>query len=336
MIILTNCLAEKTDEGCLKVANSLIKRIKEAHPETMVVSYDSSSEQSDCHLKLNKLFLNSRLIRLLNRKREKVLYIPFSSNTRASVIRTWILSVFCRCRVEVLFVLQHPMDRLSKKILQLSGARVITLSRSACSFFQKEVGCEATYLKTGVDTGKFRPVSQKEKSALRRKYGIGDSEKIVLHVGHLKEGRNVGQLLKIGEEYHVILVASTLTKNERDDRLRSALEKKTNIRIIDTYVERIQELYQLADVYFFPVQEQGNCIDAPLSALEAAACNLPVVATPYGELKELLGKDGFYELTSFEQEQLEGLLRHALEERGAPRNWVLEYDWTIAAKTLLM
>lgn len=336
MIILTNCLAEKIDEGCLKVANSLIKRIKEAHPETTVISYDNRSEQSDCHIKLNKLFLNRRLFAILNSKQEKVLYIPFSSNTRASVIRTWVLSVFCRNRIDVLFVLQHPMDRFMKKMLQFSGARVITLSRSACSFFGKEVGCEALYLKTGVDTQKFRPVSQEEKAAIRRKYGIGESEKVVLHVGHLKEGRNVGRLLEIGEEYRVILVASTLTRNERDDHLRAALEERPNIRIIDTYVERIQELYQLADVYFFPVLEQGNCIDAPLSALEAAACNLPVVATPYGELKELMGKEGFYELTSFEQERLKELLQRALEEKGETRSHILEYDWTFAAETLLM
>lgn len=336
MIVLTNCLAEKTDEGCLKVANSLIKRIKEVHPETTIISYDNRSEQSDCHLRLNKLFLNRRLFGTLNSKRDKVLYIPFSSNTKASVVRTCILAAFCRSRIDVLFVLQHPMSGVLKKLLKLSGVRVITISQSACTFFRNEIGCETMYLKTGVDTQKFRPVNQEEKTAIRKKYSIGESEKVVLHVGHLKEGRNIGQLLKIGEEYRVILVASTLTKHEQDDRLRAALEERHNIRIIDTYVERIQELYQLADVYFFPVQEQENCIDAPLSVLEAAACNLPVVVTPYGELKELLGKDGFNEITSFEQKALNGLLQRACEEKSETRNHVLEYDWSYAVRALMI
>lgn len=335
MIILTNCLAEIIDEGCLKVANSLIKRIKEAYPETMVISYDNRSERSDCHLRLNKLFLSLRLFRILNNKKDKVLYIPFSSNTKASVIRTCVLSAFCRNRIDALYVLQHPMSKFWKRLLKLSGVRVITLSRSAYGFFKNEIGCETLYLKTGVDTQKFRPVCQEGKAEIRRKYGIKESEKVVLHVGHLKEGRNVSQLLKISEEYSVLLVTSTLTKNEHDHRLRIALEEKSNIRIIDTYVENIQELYQLADVYFFPVQEQGNCIDVPLSALEAAACNLPVVTTSYGELKELLGKDGFYEITSLEQEVLNKLIHQAYEEKRETRNHVLEYDWSFAVETLM-
>lgn len=335
MIILTNCLAEKIDEGCLKVANSLIKKIKEAYPETTVISYDNRSEQSDCHLKLNKLFLNKRLFDILNSKKEKVLYIPFSSNTKASLLRSCILSVFCRSRIDVLFVLQHPMNGFLKKMLKFSGIRVITLSRMACAFFRDEIGCETMYLKTGVDTQKFSPVNQEEKKGIRRKYGIGESEKVVLHVGHLKEGRNISQLLKISEEFRVILVASTLTKNEHDYRLRMTLEEKQNIRIIDTYIENIQEMYQLSDVYFFPVQEQGNCIDAPLSAMEAAACNLPVVATSYGELKELLGKEGFYEITSLEQEALNRLIHQAYEEKGDSRNHILEYDWIFAVKALM-
>ena len=335
MIVLTNCLAEKTDEGCLKVANSLIKRIKEIYPKTMVISYDNWSEQSDCHMKLNRLFLNRRLFEILNSGQEKVLYIPFSSNTRASVFRTWLLSVFCKNKIDVMFVLWHPMDRLTKMMLQLSRARVFTLSKETCSFFQNEVGNEVIYLKTGVDTQRFKPVREDEKTLIREKYNIREKEKVVLHVGHLKTGRNVGKLCNIDEKYCVILVTSTLTKNEHDHRLRMTLEAKSNIRIIDTYVENIQEVYQLADVYFFPVEQQGNCIDAPLSALEAAACNLPVVATSYGELKELLKKEGFYKITSFERKMLNHLIQQASEEKKETRDHILDYDWSFAVETLM-
>ena len=332
MIVLTDCLGEKTDEGCLKVANSLVRRIKEAAPGTKVVTYGQRRSNSDCHLKLNKLFLNRRLFQLLNRE-ERVLYIPFSSNTKASVLRTWILSKLCRNKLSVLFVLRHQMDDLSKKLLQNSGARIIILSEASFSFFWENLKNDVLYLKTGVDTEKFRPVAPEKKVALRQKYGIAEQETVVLHVGHLKAGRNVGKLLDIPDTYRVILVASTLTKDECDGGLWQQLAEKPNITVMDTYLEHIEEIYQLADVYFFPVEQQGNCIDVPLSALEAAACNLPVVATPYGELKQLLGKDGFYEIKSFEM--LNELIQKAKEENYPTREHILEYDWRFAVKQLL-
>ena len=55
MIILSNCLTDTVDEGCRKVANSLIRRIKKTEPQTMVVSYESTSGLSDIHISLNKL-----------------------------------------------------------------------------------------------------------------------------------------------------------------------------------------------------------------------------------------------------------------------------------------
>ena len=332
MIVLTDCLGEKTDEGCLKVANSLVKRIKAAAPRTKVVTYGQRRANSDCHLKLNKLFLSRQLFGLLN-KEERVLYIPFSSNTRASVLRTWILSKLCKNKLDVLFVLRHPMDEISKKLLQSSGARIIILCEASFSFFQEKLKNEVLYLKTGVDTGKFKPVSQAEKTALRQKYGIAEQETVVLHVGHLKAGRNVGTLLELPETYRVILVASTLTKDEWDAQLQQQLAEKSNITVIDTYLEHIEEIYQLSDVYLFPVEQQGNCIDVPLSALEAAACNLPVVATPYGELKQLMGKDGFYQIESFAR--LNGLIQKAKDEKHQPREHILEYDWSFAVRQLL-
>lgn len=333
MIVLTDCLGEKTDEGCLKVANSLVGRIKAAAPRTKVVTYGNRHTGSDCHLKLNKLFLNRKLFRLLRQEEDEVLYIPFSSNTRASVLRVWMLSKFCKNKLAVLFVLRHKMSRISKYLLQKSGARIIMLSEASCLFFSQQLSNDVRHLKAGVDTEKFRPVSLEEKSALRRKYGISQEETVVLHVGHLKAGRNVGKLLEIPDHYRVILVVSTLTKEECDETLRRQLAEKTNITLIDTYLEHIEEMYQLSDVYFFPVEQQGNCIDTPLSALEAAACNLPVVATPYGELKQMLSKRGFYEIKSFAE--ISSLLRQALEEKHQPREHILEYDWTFAVKQLL-
>ena len=65
MIILTNCLSDVVDEGCLKVANSLIDRIKKIKPETLVITYGETGKQGDLHIQVNKLLLNGKLLWLL-------------------------------------------------------------------------------------------------------------------------------------------------------------------------------------------------------------------------------------------------------------------------------
>lgn len=337
MIILSDCISSTQDEGCIKVANSLAERIKSAHPEVTVVSYGNRQSDADIRLNLNALFLNRSLKKLLRAKREPLLYIPFASNTLASTARLLVLSVWNRGRVNVLFTLRHPMNKLSRFFLKLSRAKVITLSGDSFSFYREQIGSRVTYLKAGVDTQRFHPVSQDEKRTIRKKYGIPADEKVVLHVGHLNQGRNVMSLNELSEEYLGLLVLSTETKNSRDRQIRRELEQKRNIRILDSYIPGIQEIYQLADVYLFPVAEKEACIDVPLSVLEAAACGIPVLCTPYGELKELAESEGFSfpPLQDFNNERLNLWVDLAISQNISPRASVEVYDWNLAIQKLL-
>lgn len=328
MVVLSDCLTSKIDEGCLKVADSLTKKLKKADPSTTIVSYDRKPNYSNVHMSLNKLFLNRELLCLLNRKKEPVLYIPFASNTTASCLRTFILSLFSKRKVAVLFVLRFHMNPLAKILLMLSGAKVVALSETSYKFYKKIVGKQAFYLKTGIDTNKFTPVDQNKKQALREKYHISTEKKVVLHVGHLKRGRNVDKLAGIDNQYHIILVVSSVTEAEKDASIRVVLEKRGNVTIIDSYLKNIQEVYQLADVYLFPVQEVENCIDVPLSVLEAASCDLPIVTTEYGELTSFIGQEGFLFIDDLSPVALNKALKKMLSKTEVNnRQAVLEYDW---------
>ena len=336
MIILSNCLTDKADEGGRKVASSLIGRIKKTEPDTTVVTYESGEGLGDVHLKLNKWMLSGEMSRLLRQKKEPLLYVPAPAKMRAAAIRIFILSLFARWGLQVLLVMTFPVDGLSGFLLRRSRARVITLSADAWEHYRKAIGNRARYIKTGVDTEKFRPVDDRQKEALRKKYGIPPGKLVALHVGHLKPDRNVQQLLKLDEAWHAILAVSTATAAEQDEGLRSQLEHAENVTLIDWYLPNIEELYQLSDVYLFPVVAQRRCIDVPLSALEAAACGIPVVTTAYGELKELIGKPGFYGIDSFEPEQLNAVMQVAASESTDPRQSVLEYDWKNAVQKALI
>lgn len=337
MVILSNCLTEVVDEGCLKVANSLVKRIKAVDESVKVISFERRSGLSDIHLNLNKLLLNCSLIRELRNNRENVLYIPFPAKTRSMVIRTCVLSAFARERLHVLVAMTGgEYAAWSKILLRLSGAHIYVLSESAALHYKSIVGeSRVTYLRTGVDTNRFTPIAAEKVIELKEKYGLDPSKKVVLHVGHLKEGRNIAQLMKLDPQYQIVLVVSTLTKAEQDYNLRERLENQPNIRIIDSYVPDIQEIYQLSDVYFFPVTDLNNCIEVPLSVLEAVACGKPAVTTDFGELKSLIGTEGFFFIKSFKAEDLNLLVAQALSYKGNNgREAILPYDWSNAVEII--
>lgn len=335
MVILTNCLSESPDEGCLKVASSLSKRIKKRCPSTTIMSYDRRPAQTDCHLRLNKLFLNVRLYSILREKKEAVLYIPFSSCSKASILRTFILSRLSKVPVNVLFVGMKPISFPYKQLLRLSKANILCISRETEEYFLSFIEKKVTYLKTGVDISRFCPITEKEKRKLREDYGIEQNEKVLMHVGHLNEGRNIRSLMDVDEGFRVVLVVSTETRHEWDEDLRAELNKCPNIKIVDNYVEKIENLYRMSDIYFFPVVDSGHCIDTPLSVLEAAACGIPVVTTDYAELKELVDKEGFYRIESFDKEKINELIYKAYSERKNGRSSVMAYSWDKAVDEIL-
>ena len=172
------------------------------------------------------------------------------------------------------------------------------------------------------------------KYQLRKNFSLPSDKNIVLHVGHLNYGRNVDKLLNLDDSSHGVLVLSSVTKEHRDNDLLNKLSKSEKITIIDYYIEHIEQLYQMSDVYLFPVSEQGKCIDVPLSVLEAASCNVPIVCTPYGELKNFVGKDGFYFTDKFDKENLNQAVKESLSKKVFPRDAVLDYDWDTSINKL--
>lgn len=335
MLILSNALTNVVDEGCVKVANSLVKRLKKADESTRVIAFDRQSDLADEYLTVNKLLLNRSLISRVRKNRGEIMYIPFPAKTLSTALRIFILSLFAGKNFRVMLSMTTGIDFVSRMLLKMSRARFVVFSKRSFELYSGAVAEKRVeYLKAGVDAEKFVPASDDVAAELKKKYGFDADKKLVLHVGHLNRGRNVQQLEKLSAEYQTLLVTSTQTKNEQDIELKNEL-LSCGVRIIDTYIPDIEQVYQMADVYFFPVVEQGKCIDVPLSCMEAAACNKPIVTTDYGEMREFVGRDGFYFINSFEADELGLRVKQALSaENIDTRSAVLDYDWKNAVSTL--
>lgn len=181
---------------------------------------------------------------------------------------------------------------------------IFTQSEKFESFF-KSKGCEVCFIPNGVDCAKFAPVDKERKIELRKKLGWPEDKKIVLHVGHIKENRQLSVFEKIQQIDTVQVVIVGGTAQKADEALKMRLEG-AEIMVLHRYFEDVSEIYKAADMYVFPIIDTSNAlpndynqvgaIDLPLSVLEAMACNLPVVTTRFGALPRLFeeGRGFFY------------------------------------------
>lgn len=170
---------------------------------------------------------------------------------------------------------------------------VLTQSRSTEDRFRK-LGCRTSFMPSGVDMGTLMPLSPKAKRELRAKYSLGAEEFIFLHVGPLKRRRNISLMAELGRLLKVrpLIVGATSTPLERQ-ALRDLEEQ--GCRVWTDYFEDMSTLYNIADCYVFPTTEPGQSIELPLSVFEAMACNLPVIAFPFGGLSDLFSEgDGLH------------------------------------------
>lgn len=139
---------------------------------------------------------------------------------------------------------------------------------------------------SGINSKKFSPASADFKYNLRKKYNINFNDFVLLHVGHIKSGRNIAIFKELKIKYNdisIIIVGSTSTQVD-EDLLRELVS--IGCIVYTKYFEDIEELYQLSDCYVFPTIDKLNSILLPLSILEAMSCNLPVVSTKFGILQE--------------------------------------------------
>jgi glycosyltransferase involved in cell wall biosynthesis len=191
-------------------------------------------------------------------------------------------------------------------------------------------------LPNGVDLERFKPVEDDTKTCLRTKYRLDSNAFIVLHVGPIRANRGLDVMETIAQVPNclVLLVGSTTSPLEHE--MHADLVKSGCI-VWRKYIQSIQEIYQLSDLYVFPVEDTLGSIDLPLSVLEAMACNLPVITTKFGGFPRLFVEgDGFSYVN--DRHEIPGkarIIRDCVNQQNVrTRAKVTPYSWTSIAEIL--
>ncbi len=263
---------------------------------------------------------------------EIIHYIPGS--TSRSFILLWLCKQWCN-RARSLISIMHPdfsdlkfYPRFFKPDLVLVGSIRANEIFSHLSLNTK------FFPLCGVDTDRFSNVSDRRKEDLRRKYKIDPNKFVVLHIGSIKRGRNIETLGKIqSNKIQVLIVGSPSADNDKEI-INSLINMGCDIRL--NYYPEINELYNISDCYLFPIKPHFkketdgivDCVEIPLTVIEAMACNLPIISTEFGGLPHLFEQGqgfSFYDNLI----DVDRIIERLSNKRPViqTRKQVLPYDW---------
>lgn len=158
----------------------------------------------------------------------------------------------------------------------------------------------------GVDLSRFYPLSSDEKLSVREKKGFSSEDKIILFVGNISYRKGVDLLIlaweKINREFPTakLVLVGPIDKSFQYFNIVNNPTNTSRIIHIPT-TGNIEKYMQLADIFIFPSRLEGM----PNVIIEAMACKLPVLLTPFQGLSNTFGKPNLhYILTSFDPAQI--------------------------------
>lgn len=150
-------------------------------------------------------------------------------------------------------------------------------------------------IKNGINLDDFAPIGEADKARIRDEMGIEPGRHVIINLGRLTEQKahidiiRAAQIMKDKGYRFVFLIVG-------DGELREYLARKIQEHQVEEQVwllgfrQDARSLLQISDVFILPSMDEG----LPMALLEAMASRIPVIATPVGDVPEVLayGRNG--------------------------------------------
>lgn len=225
---------------------------------------------------------------------------------------------------------------------------VIGVSNYILDTFRNFIGpsnIDYRILRNCVDRDKFNIImNDAQKAAIRKKYNILTTDRIILFTGRLNEEKGIRELLyafkKVAQMNVKLLVVGAYYYNSGmsspfEDEIQRLLESESENVIFTGFVpyDKIPELYAISDIVVIPSMWDDP---APLTVIEALTSGKPLITTESGGIPEyanencaiILGRDNIITTLSqsiddllHEKDKCNKLSERAFEQT---RNWNVE------------
>lgn len=340
ILVISEAISFPFDEGFKNIILNITQKLSSVSNTLVVTSsknnVESLSDLNVVKIPLNKLFLSRRLtIVLRNFQPNVILYIPLASYTLNSFVRAKVLKLLSRgsSKVVLMGLQKRNLSFLLKGLLPFLKPDLLLLINTLDSEYFLQRNVIARSIPVAVDCKKFHSVNLTEKLKLREKYNLPSQKIIISHIGHLRRNRNLTILAKLQniDDFQVLIVASASTNV--DKKLKDYLVSK-GIIILNKFLSEIYEIYQLSDIYVFPVKSNDGAVDLPLSIFEALACDLPIITTRFGEIPKYFQEDKGFKFFEDESELMEKVQNPELVGIGNYKK-VLRFDWESTAGQII-
>jgi len=178
--------------------------------------------------------------------------------------------------------IRPPFEKLHLSIIKRID-RVVACSKSVQRVFTEDYNLPVDAVQNGVNTDFFKPSTNEEKLALRKKLNLTTDKTIYLVLGGLIPRKNVGLIINAfksvdNPNIQLVIVGAGASGNE----LKSLAEKDERIIFTGSTSTPIKYL-QASDILISSALAEG----LPNTVLEALACGLPCILSDIDPHKEI-------------------------------------------------
>lgn len=171
----------------------------------------------------------------------------------------------------------------------------------------------------GVDLQLFRPL---DRNMTRQRYGFDKDEHIVMYVGRLAPEKN---LLFLVKAFHILrrdrtnirlVLVGVGKERENIEHALSQLGLHDSVQFYgEVEYKSMPGLINCADVVVLCSHHEGS----PHVIREAVACEVPIVTTDVGDVKEIVEDYGIGYVSMYDEEEFASNIARAIEETEQPK-----------------